>query len=254
MAEKFCWVELLTGDVEAAEAFYGKVVGWTASPSSLSDRDYRIFQVDGADVAGLMQIPEEARTRGARPAWMGYISASDVDAEVAAVKSAGGQVFRTPETIPDVGRFAVVADPLGAAYCLWKDLHGRAATEAAPMTPGHVGWHELLTEDVDRAFDFYAARYGWTKTQDLDMGPMGVYRLFATGGMAVGGMMKRPQQAPQAFWGYYFVVDALDAATERVEQAGGSKLMGPQEVPGGAWIAQFFDPQGAYFALVAAKR
>lgn len=254
MAEKFCWVELLTEDVEAAQAFYAKAVGWTASPSGLPRGDYRIFQADGARVAGLMELPDEAKTQGARPSWMGYISSADVDAEVAAVSAAGGQVYRAPETIANVGRFAVVTDPLGAAYCLWQDLQGHAAAEAAPMTPGHVGWYELFTEDVDQAFDFYSVRYGWTKAQDLDMGPMGVYRLFATHGMAVGGMMKRPEQVPQAFWGYYFVVDALDAAIERVEQAGGTRLMGPQEVPGGAWIAQFFDPQGAYFALVAEKR
>jgi len=254
MTERFCWVELLTSDVDAAQAFYGAVIGWTASPSELSDRDYRMFQASGVGVAGLMPLPEEARAQGARPAWMGYISTSDLDAEVAAVAEAGGAVWRATETLPQVGRFAVVADPLGAPYCLWQDVSGRAAVEPPPMTPGHVGWRELLTDDVDRAFDFYASRYGWTKTQDLDMGPMGPYRLFATGGLAVGGMMKRPDGVPESFWSYYFVVDALDAAIERVDQAGGTKLMGPQDVPGGAWIAQFLDPQGAYFALVAAKR
>ena len=253
MAESFCWVELLTGDIEAARDFYGKVIGWTEA-SAPDDRAYHIFSAGEVPVAGLMQLPDEAREQGARPSWMGYVSCADVDAEVAAVSDAGGKVWRAPETIADIGRFAVVSDPLGAAYCLWKDLCGQEPAQVPPMTPGHVGWYELFTENVDQAMEFYAARYGWTKAQDLDMGAMGVYRLFATGGMPVGGMMKRPEQIPQAFWGYYFVVDALDAAVERVEQAGGTRLMGPAEVPGGAWIGQFFDPQGVYFALVAAKR
>ena len=166
MAEKFCWVELLTGDVEAARDFLREVVGWTCFALQPLRPRLPHFSIDGADVAGLMQFPEEARTRGARPAWMGYISASDVDAEVAAVKSAGGQAFRTPETIPDVGRFAVVADPQGAAYCLWKDLHGRAATEAAAddarpcrlaRTP-HRRCRTAPSLSTPR-------RYGWTKTQ-----------------------------------------------------------------------------------------
>lgn len=253
MAEGFCWIELLTEDIDAARDFYGRVIGWTEAPAP-GDRGYRIFSAAQIPVAGLMRLPDEAKGQGARPSWMGYISCGDIDAEVAAVAAAGGKIWRAPETLADIGRFAVVSDPLGAAYCLWQDMGAQKPAEVPPMTPGHVGWHELFTENVDAAMDFYAARYGWTKTQDLDMGPMGVYRLFATGGMAVGGMMKRPEQIPQAFWGYYFVVDALDAAIERVEQAGGTKLMGPAEVPGGAWIAQFFDPQGAYFALVAAKR
>ncbi len=254
MAGRFCWVELLTEDVEAAQDFYGKVIGWTSSAPGHAERDYRMFFAEGNAAAGLMKLPDSAKAGGARPSWLGYISTDDVDAELAAVTAAGGQVFRAAETLDKIGRFAVVADPQGAAYCLWTDLSGGKRAEAPPMTPGHVGWHELLTEDVARAFDFYAARYGWTKAQDLDMVPMGVYRLFAMGGMPAGGMMKRPAQVPQAFWGFYFVVEALDAAIARVENCGGKKLMGPQEVPGGAWIAQCLDPQGAYFALVAAKR
>ena len=35
---------------------------------------------------------------------------------------------------------------------------------------------------------------------------------------------------------------------------GGSVMMGPMEVPGGAWILNCLDPQGAYFSLVAATR
>jgi len=252
MAESFCWVELLTDDVESARDFYGKAIGWTEAPAP-GDRAYHIFSAGELPVAGLMQLPGEAREQGARPSWTGYISCADVDAEVAEVSAAGGKIWRAPETIADIGRFAVVADPLGAPYCLWKDLCGQQPAQVPPMTPGHVGWYELFTEDVIQAFDFYSRRYGWTKAQDLEM-PNGIYRLFATDGMAVGGMMKRPEQVPRAFWGYYFVVDALDAAAERVERAGGTKLMGPVEVPGGAWIGQFFDPQGAYFALVAAKR
>jgi len=253
MTESFCWVELLTDDVNAARDFYGKVIGWTEAPAP-GDRGYRIFSANQIPVAGLMRLPEEAREQGARPSWMGYISCADVDAESAAVVAAGGRLWRAAESIAGVGRFAVVSDPFGAAYCLWTDLSGQTPAPVAPMTVGHVGWRELFTEDVERAFAFYAARYSWTRARDLDMGPMGIYRLFATGGMPVGGMMKRPAQVPRAFWGYYFVVDALDAAIARVEQAGGSKLMGPAEVPGDAWIAQFVDPQGAYFALLAAKR
>jgi predicted enzyme related to lactoylglutathione lyase len=254
MAEKFCWFELLTNNVEAAQEFYGKVIGWTASAPGSAPHHYRMFLADGAPVAGLMTLPDEAKAQGARPLWMGYISTPDVDAEVTAVAAAGGTVHREPETIAQMVRFAVVADPQGATYSLWTDLSGATPAETPPMTPGRVGWCELMTENVDQAFDFYAARYGWTRDRDLDMGPMGVYRLFAAGAMPVGGMMKRPEQVPQAYWGFYFVVEALDAAIERVEAAGGAKLMGPQDVPGGAWIAQFLDPEGVYFALVAAKR
>jgi predicted enzyme related to lactoylglutathione lyase len=55
-------------------------------------------------------------------------------------------------------------------------------------------------------------------------------------------------------WLFYFNVPALDAAIAMVTGGGGSVINGPMEVPGGAWIVQCFDPQGAAFALVAPKR
>jgi predicted enzyme related to lactoylglutathione lyase len=88
---------------------------------------------------------------------------------------------------------------------------------------------------------------------------MGVYQLFATGGdanrgEAVGGMMTKMPEMPVPFWLYYFNVDALDAAIVRVKNAGGQVVNGPHEVPGGSWIAQCIDPQGAMFAIVSPKR
>ena len=55
-------------------------------------------------------------------------------------------------------------------------------------------------------------------------------------------------------WLYYISVDALDAATAKVTRGGGKIVNGPMQVPGGMWIAQCTDPQGAMFALVAGKR
>ena len=74
-------------------------------------------------------------------------------------------------------------------------------------------------------------------------------------GQTAGGMMTKPKdlQAPP-YWGYYFNVEAIDAAIERVNAGGGKVLMGPMEVPGGAWIINGVDPQGAHFSLVAPKR
>jgi predicted enzyme related to lactoylglutathione lyase len=89
----------------------------------------------------------------------------------------------------------------------------------------------------------------------MDMGPMGVYRLFSTGGAdAAGGMMNKMAEAPSPFWAYYFNVDALDAAMERVKGAGGKVMNGPMEVPGPMFIANCQDPQGAWFSMVAARR
>jgi predicted enzyme related to lactoylglutathione lyase len=66
--------------------------------------------------------------------------------------------------------------------------------------------------------------------------------------------MNKPEQIPDPVWQFYFNVPAIDAAAKRVTDNGGKILMGPMEVPGGSWIVQCQDPQGAHFALMAPVR
>jgi predicted enzyme related to lactoylglutathione lyase len=149
----------------------------------------------------------------------------------------------------------VVADPQGAGFLIAKPIPQTAPPPLAQGAVGTVGWHELYAMDMPSVFPFYEKLFGWTKEQDMNMGPMGTYRLFKTGGeTAMGGMMTKPPQVPVPYWGYYFNVAGIDAAIERVTKGGGKILNGPIEVPGGSWIIQALDLQGAYFALVSATR
>ena len=66
--------------------------------------------------------------------------------------------------------------------------------------------------------------------------------------------MTRSDGVPAPCWLHYFTVDAIGAAEARVKAKGGEVLNGPHEVPGGSWIIQCRDPQGAMFALVSAHR
>src|SRR5262249_39012821 len=50
----------------------------------------------------------------------------------------------------------VVADPGGAVFLLFKPNTEEEPKPVAPMTPGHVGWHELYAGDLDREFAFYS--------------------------------------------------------------------------------------------------
>ncbi len=87
----------------------------------------------------------------------------------------------------------------------------------------------------------------------VDMGPIGVYQTFATGGAPVGGMMTKMPQSPRPFWTYYFTVPSLGEALERTKARGGQVIHGPQQVPGGSFIANCMDPRGAMFSLVSQK-
>ena len=252
---KFVWYDVMTTDTKAATAFYTQVVGWTAQEFPMGeDRLYTVFSQGGAMVAGLMALPPEAAQMGMPPCWSGYVAVDDVDADAKRVETLGGKIQRPPEDIPTVGRFAVVSDAGGAVFLLFKPSTSETPTKVAPMALGHIGWHELYAGNIDREWDFYEKLLGWTKDSTFDMGPMGTYQIFATGEEACGGMMTKPPQIPMSFWNYYISVDGIDAAAGRVKAHGGTILQGPSEVPGGAWIVQGTDPQGAHFALISGKR
>jgi predicted enzyme related to lactoylglutathione lyase len=252
---QFCWYELMTTDTDKAGAFYKAVLGWTVQDAGHPTMAYTMIKVGEQGIGGMMVLPEAAAKNGARPGWMGYVWVRDLEAAVDSLKAAGGTVHRPIDTIPHIGRFAVVSDPQGAAFILFRSFTDEQAPPVVPGTPGHTGWHELQATDTTAAMGFYSSQYGWTKGEGFDMGgPVGVYQLFATGDMPNGGIFQKMPEAPHPFWLFYFNVDAADAALERVKEAGGQVLMGPAEVPGGSWISQCIDPQGAMFALVAPKR
>lgn len=246
----FVWYELMTSDAVAAQAFYAQVVGWSTQDAGMPGMSYTLLQAGGHAVAGLMALPQEACDAGARPGWVGYLAVPEVDAAAERLVGAGAEVLRPAEDIPGVGRFAVVADPQGAVFDLFSPASNEQPPQPDPGTPGTIGWHELQALDLEAAWSFYADQFGWTEVEAMDMGPLGLYRLFATGGEAVGGMMTRLPEVPAPFWLYYFNVADVAVAAEAVRAGGGQVLADPQPVPGGSWICQCLDPQGAMFAVV----
>lgn len=261
MASPFIWYELLTNDVEAAGRFYGEVVGWTVQPSGQPGMDYRFWKVGETAVGGLTALPEakdgppSADAPGMQPGWLGYVRVPDVDGTIAQMTGMGGAEVMPAMTLPGVGRMALVADPQGAVLYVMTPEGNMPATTFARGKVGHGGWNELHTTDWKSALEFYGTNFGWSAAEAMDMGPMGTYQLFRDGGEseAMGAMFNNPN-LPRPAWLYYFHVDNITAARTRLEAAGGSVLMGPHEVPGGQWIMQARDPQGAMFAIVGPER
>jgi predicted enzyme related to lactoylglutathione lyase len=248
---RFIWYELMTPDVAAAKRFYGDVVGWTAQDMPMPGMTYTVFNADGAGAAGAMALTAEHTAQGIPPNWTGYVFVDDCDAAAAKAKTLGGSMMREPGDIPGVGRFAIIADPHGAVIAIMKPVPPPEARQTvARGTPGHGAWHELYAGDAKTDIPFYQALFGWTETAQHDMGPMGVYHLFGNRDGEVGGMMTKPPHVPHPHWVYYFEVDDINAAASRIRHADGTVLVGPMEVPGGSWIVQACDPQGAHFALV----
>lgn len=251
---KFVWYEVRTSDSQAAGSFYSSVMDWDIRDAGMGGVPDQLICAGPTMIGAIMRIPETERAMGARPAWIGYTNVDDVDTCAGRVTSAGGAVHRAPADIPGVGRFAVVADPQGAVFSLFCGSGDQTPPAQVPGTPGHVGWCELHAGDGDGAFAFYAALFGWTKGEAVDMGSMGVYQIFVADGVPVGGLMTKAADMPKPAWLYYFNVDAVDAAMGRVRDSGGQVVLERQQVPGGMWIVQCINPQGAMFAMLGAKR
>jgi uncharacterized protein len=253
---RFAWYELMTSDQDAAEAFYRAVVGWKMVDAGQPGMRYTIVSAGERAMGGLTALLAEAAAAGVRPGWLGYIGVPDTDGAAKRIVEAGGAIHRGPDDIPNIGRFAVVADPGGATFMLLTPLPREdVPPPAEPTTPGLVSWHELYSSiGQEAAFRFYSDQFGWETAELMDMGPMGKYRIFGADGVPMGGMMDKPENVPVSAWGFYVNVDGLDAAVDRIAANGGQVLMGPHEVPGGSWIVQAVDPQGAAFALVSATR
>jgi uncharacterized protein len=243
----FVWYDLLTKDPKAATGFYGEVVGWKTQPFD-NNPDYLMWLASQGPLGGLMKLPDEAAKMGAPPHWMAHVCVANVDATVAKVKELGGTVHKEPDDIPTVGRFAVIADPQGASISVFTPKDSMTLHDAEKE--GEFCWNELVTPDFAKAFDFYAAIFGWKVVQDMDMGPAGTYRLYGLGDKQLGGIMNTPKEYPvKTAWLHYAQVADVEAAVARAKKQGAKVLVGPLVVPGGGTIAQCVDPQGAAFAL-----
>jgi uncharacterized protein len=109
------WTELLTNDTEAAAAFYERVFGWKRQlwPSP-EDPHYHLF-MRGAEGAGGM-TPITPEMGPVKPAWVSYFRVIECDATVEKALKLGGSVAVPAESVPSVGRFAVLVDPEGAHF------------------------------------------------------------------------------------------------------------------------------------------
>lgn len=119
-----CWTELNTRDTKAAEAFYTKMFGWTAKHSAPgAPMEYTEFNNDGQPSIGMMPINEHMPAH-VPSYWMPYFQVTDADASAAKARELGGNVMVPPQDIPKTGRFAILTDPQGAMFAVFKFVQG----------------------------------------------------------------------------------------------------------------------------------
>jgi predicted enzyme related to lactoylglutathione lyase len=240
---RFVWQELNVQDTAAAAAFYSKVVGWhTQVPPGMPD--YTMFTAGGgAGVGGLQKLAANAR-----PHWLPYLGAQDVDETATAAVRLGAKLLKAPFDLQTGGRIALLSDPQGAVFGLHHSSQPGPAP-ADPTKPGQFSWQELATTDYEAAFKFYAELFGWQVLDRMTMGPSNVYLIFGWDGQQQGGIYKPSKPGTATQWLPYATVTDIEATVATVAKAGGQVVHGPVPVPGGGRIAQLLDVGGALFAV-----
>jgi predicted enzyme related to lactoylglutathione lyase len=248
---RFVWRDLMTTDPEKVKAFYSELLGWTFTQHDMGDFVYEMFKIGEEHFGGIMPLDP---AHGIPSNWVSYIHVPSVDEAVATVSAQGGSVSTPAMDIPEVGRFAIVADPRGAHFALFTSLpieNASGDSSEFVMPPiGGVSWNELLTSDTAGAKDFYGAITGW-RFDDMDNTMAGdqTYTVMKQGDRMDGGLMGKPDDLPVSMWVIYYRVEDIDRSRNDVTRLGGQNTTEIIDVPGIGRIAWATDPTGALFAI-----
>ena len=184
----------------------------------------------------------------ARNQWLAYLSVNDVDASYRAALAAGAESVLPPRDYATVGRGAMLRDPGGAPFALWKGNDGDRP-DATPVPNGDWSWNELWTPDETRALAFYERVFGYTH-DTMDIGPQGSYFLLKKDGVSRAGLMRSTEPAAPPMWLPYVEVEDCDAFAAKARSLAGQIVHGPTDIPGVGRFAILIDPVGAALGII----
>jgi uncharacterized protein len=244
---KFVWFEHLSADIPKARKFYDALFGWHTESIPMGAQRYSmILNGDGTTSEGIGGY--RGVDAAARPAWMSYLSVTDVDASYVAALAAGASALSPPTDFGPFGRGATLTDPTGAAFSIWKSAQGDQP-DAAKTPIGSWCWNELWTTDDARALAFYEQVFGYAH-DTMELGADGIYYMVKTGEIARGGVMHSVRADAPSMWLPYVAVADCDATATRARALGGKVLMEPSDIPSVGRYAIAEDTLGAAIAFI----
>lgn len=247
-AGKVVWLDLVTSDLAGAKRFYGELFGWQFQDISKGRTPYCVASLNGTPVAGLVQRaigPGERR----QPAWLTFLSVSDVELASRTAVANGGKVLSEPRSYPRRGRQAVFEDPQGAVFAVLQSSTGDPPDVLTQ--PGQWIWSSLLAGDPDQDAAFYRAVFGYQVIDQIrDDGVEHV--LLASDDYARASVNAPPRGSSvlHPHWLNFVRVDNTSAAAAKVKALGGQVLVAPHLDRHGGSIAVVADPTGAPFGLL----
>ena len=238
-----CWVQLSTDDVDTAVSFYGDLFGWSAGEPSEEYQGYRMFFRDDEPVAGLVPTPD-----GSHPTWTVFLATPDLAGTVERAVAAGGRVLVEPMPVADLGSFAELADPAGAAVGAWQaDTFPGFVTRNEENAPA---WFETLTTRYDEAVAFYQVAFGWEThvmgdTPEFRYTTLGLNENARAGIMDASGFLGDEP----ARWQFYLQTHDTDETEAKAVSIGAEVRTAAEDTPYGR-IATLMDPGGVTFCVL----
>lgn len=128
-AGSFRWVDLAATNARQAQAFYGKLFGWTPHESTANGGVFTRLRLGEREVGSIYQLQRDHLDRGVPSHWTPYVQVDDVGVAARLTATLGGEVLVPPLVVADLARIAIIVDPVGAHLGLWEPLQpaGRAA-------------------------------------------------------------------------------------------------------------------------------
>lgn len=242
-----CRVDTFQPDPAAAARFYGALLGWSFDdPEDPPSGPYRRARRDGRVVAGIAQAPPGVPDA----VWSTYVATDDLHAALERAVAAGASVVVGPLE-GSGGRFGVLTDPTGVAFCVWD---GPGAELVA--VPGAWAMSALHTPDPDAGAAFYGAVFGWRADPAPDA-PLWFLRLPGYAGAPGRGVpddvvavMAPAGPGVPPHWAVSMRVDDVDATAALAAELGGTIVVPPVDAAAHR-SAAIADPQGGVIALVA---
>jgi uncharacterized protein len=242
----FVWRDLQSTDVAASQTFFTNLFGWTTESVDMGGMTYTMFGLKSENFGGFSPLDPGT---GAPSRFVSYLTIEDVDAGVATAAQNGASLLFGPDDIPNIGRFAAIADAQGAIVNLFHDANPAPVSNVMPTPIGGVSWNELLTADPKAAIEFYGKLVDWTFEKTKSSGGDD-YWVAKQDGDNRAGIMEKPSMMPGSSWIIYFAVADIDASVARVKELGGQTWMDVITIEGVGKATYAADPTGAAFAML----
>ena len=245
----FCWAELYAKNISKSLKFYASIFDWKEENISLPENKfYTLLKIHEKSIAGGIQLSDDMGDL--RPHWNSYILVADIHKTLEKAIKLGAKSMSGVSDCLDIGKYAVILDPTGASFTLWQSMKLEPEIVLKKNVPNNIGWNELITEDIDKAKQFYMELFGWEdKTMASEYAEK--YTVFMNEGTPAAGMRTPTEKlkTPGPRWWVYFTVSNLDASIDKIRELGGNIKHDPITIPLGRFI-MIEDPGGVCFSII----